>query len=95
MSEHSDEPDGPAPARDEASGAPSTGISDEELPEDLRPAEDNPLAEPLEPGERVEGLLEEGKRATESTGDAGGDEDGADRPAAGVSEPTGGESTPE
>jgi hypothetical protein len=44
------------------------GISDEELPEDLRPGEDNPLAGglddaetagDLEPGE----LLEDGKRA--------------------------------
>ena len=44
-----------------------TGIPDEELPEDLRPGEDNPLAEglgeaetagDLEPGQ----LLEEGKK---------------------------------
>lgn len=43
------------------------GISDEDLPEDLQPGEDNPLAEPLgdaetagdlEPG----GLLDEGKK---------------------------------
>ena len=26
---------------------PSTGISDEELPEDLQPTDDNPLAKPL------------------------------------------------
>lgn len=44
-----------------------TGISDDQLPEDLQPGEDNPLAEglddnetagDLEPGE----LLEEGKK---------------------------------
>jgi hypothetical protein len=27
---------------------PSTGISDEELPEDLQPTDDNPLAQPLD-----------------------------------------------
>lgn len=27
---------------------PETGISDEQLPEDLQPSEDNPLAEPLD-----------------------------------------------
>ena len=33
-----------APAAD-----PAEGISDEQLPEDLQPGEDNPLAEPLDP----------------------------------------------
>lgn len=28
---------------------PAEGISDEQLPEDLQPGEDNPLAEPLDP----------------------------------------------
>ena len=42
---------------DEASGQdtdqtpadPAEGISDDQLPEDLQPSEDNPLAEPLDP----------------------------------------------
>jgi hypothetical protein len=38
-------------------------IGDEQLPEDLRPDEDNPLAGGLEDGERVDDLLEEGKGA--------------------------------
>lgn len=29
--------------------APTTGITDDQLPEDVRPGEDNPLAEPLDP----------------------------------------------
>jgi hypothetical protein len=45
------------------------GIADEELPEDLVPSEDNPLAEGLEPGETAGDLLEEGKPA-EREGDA-------------------------
>ena len=53
---------------DEGSEARGHGIDDEQLPDDLRPSEDNPLAEglddaetagDLEPGE----LLEEGKPA--------------------------------
>ena len=32
------------------------GISDEQLPEDLRPGDDNPLAEPLAEGEEMEGM---------------------------------------
>lgn len=39
------------------------GIGDEQLPDDLQPTEDNPLAEGLEEGERVDDLLEEGKGA--------------------------------
>ena len=34
-------------------------ISDDRLPEDLQPGEDNPLAEPLEPGETSEVDLNE------------------------------------
>jgi hypothetical protein len=40
-----------------------TGIEDERLPEDLRPTEDNPLAEGLEEGDTVDDLLEDGKKA--------------------------------
>jgi len=47
-------------------------IPDDELPEDLRPTDDNPLAKGLPPGEGVAGLLEEGKHAVED------DEDDAD-----------------
>lgn len=32
---------------DEQHDGPSTGISDEDLPEDLQPSDDNPLAKPL------------------------------------------------
>jgi hypothetical protein len=44
------------------------GIDDDQLPEDLRPGEDNPLAEGLEDGETAADLepgelLEEGKPA--------------------------------
>jgi len=40
----------PSAAPDDASLA---GISDEQLPEDLQPGEDNPLAEPLDPDDEV------------------------------------------
>ena len=42
----------------------STGVPDEQLPPDLVPGEENPLAEGLPDGEG-EGLLEEGKDAEE------------------------------
>jgi hypothetical protein len=50
----------------ESESEPS-GIRDEDLPEDLQPGEDNPLAEPLDP-EQVDPAdvdLEGGKRAEE------------------------------
>ena len=50
------------------------GISDDQLPEDLVPSEDNPLAEGLEDRETVEGLLDGGKTADEMEPD-GDDED--------------------
>jgi hypothetical protein len=37
------------------------GIGDDQLPEDLQPDEDNPLAEEVESDERVDDLLEAGK----------------------------------
>jgi hypothetical protein len=40
----------PSAAPDEASLA---GIDDEQLPEDLQPGEDNPLAEPLDPDDEA------------------------------------------
>ena len=42
---------------------PETGITDEQLPDDLVPSEDNPLAEGLADGESAGDLLEEGKGA--------------------------------
>ncbi len=49
---------------------PTTGIDDDQLPEDLRPSEDNPLAEPLGDGEGVKSLEEldmEGGKAPEES----------------------------
>lgn len=49
------------------------GISDEQLPDDLQPGEDNPLAEPLDPDDPATrsqeelGVLDEGKSADESS----------------------------
>ncbi|WP_183099715.1 hypothetical protein [Nocardioides pelophilus] len=53
-------------------------IPDEQLPEDLVPSEDNPLAEGLPDGETVGDLLHEGKPAdgaeeTQSDADEPGD----------------------
>jgi hypothetical protein len=56
MSEHSDE----------KSTETTTGISDDQLPEDLVPGEDNPLAEGLEDGETAGDLYEDGKQAERS-----------------------------
>lgn len=43
-----DGPDGPGSSSSSGS-SDSSGIDDDALPEDLRPGEDNPLAEPLDP----------------------------------------------
>ena len=58
---------------------PAEGITDELLPEDLRPTDDNPLAKPLT-GEDDPKSAEEldvlgGKTPEESDGDAEGDAD--------------------
>ena len=50
---------------------PATGISDEELPEDLQPTDDNPLAQPLDGDDDQTKPLEEldmqgGKTAEQS-----------------------------
>jgi hypothetical protein len=50
------------------------GISDDQLPEDLQPSEDNPLAEGLDEGETAGDLLEEGKDAEVNEGDQGDEE---------------------
>ena len=46
-----------------------TGITDDQLPDDLVPSEDNPLAEGLDAGESAGDLLEEGKDAEDDEGD--------------------------
>ena len=55
-----------------ASDEPDTGISDDKLPEDLQPTEDNPLAQPL-PEDADQPDLEDGKGIEESD-DPEGDE---------------------
>ncbi len=48
----------------------SVGIDDDQLPEDLVPSEDNPLAESLDPDEAKDvDLLGEGKTADQSESD--------------------------
>lgn len=42
------------------------GISDDQLPDDLVPSDDNPLAEGLPDGETVDGLLTDKKPGLES-----------------------------
>ncbi len=54
--------------------AETPGIDDDQLPEDLQPGEDNPLAEGLEDGETVDDLLDGGKPAEQSTDDQEGDD---------------------
>jgi len=48
-------------SKDETKDASAVGISDDQLPQDLVPSEDNPLAEGLPDGETVGDLLTEGK----------------------------------
>lgn len=56
---------------------PEPGIADEQLPEDLQPGEDNPLAEPLpEDVDTAELDVTGGKTAEESEDD--GDDDAGD-----------------
>ena len=50
------------------------GISDDQLPEDLQPGEDNPLAVPLEPGETSEVDLNEPSRSYAKEQEESGDE---------------------
>ena len=50
------------------------GISDDKLPEDLQPGEDNPLAVPLEPGETSEVDLNEPSRSYAKEQEESGDE---------------------
>lgn len=67
MSESRSEPDSDATA----------GIDDEQLPEDLQPGEDNPLAEPLDEDVDPDDLdVLEGKHAVESDEDGASDDAG-------------------
>jgi len=50
----------------ESENEPEIGIGDDQLPEDLQPGEDNPLAEGLPDDETVDDLLTGGKGAEES-----------------------------
>ena len=52
-----------------SNGETEPGISDEQLPDDLRPSEDNPLAEGLDDGETVDDLLDGGKGVETDEGD--------------------------
>ena len=71
-------------------GASLRGISDDQLPEDLQPGEDNPLAEPLDPDDEATKSQDEldmdatqedlGNPPVESSGDS--DEESEDEPAA-------------
>lgn len=57
----------------ESAAEEATGISDEQLPEDLRPSEDNPLAQPLDPEEAKspEELDMQGGKTPEQSEDGG------------------------
>jgi len=57
------------------------GIEDAQLPDDVRPGEENPLAEGLEAGETAGDdapgeLLEEGKSPDQDDSDSSGDDEG-------------------
>lgn len=65
------------------------GISDDQLPEDLQPGEDNPLAEPLDPDDEATKSREELEMdATQEEDEAiaGGDEGGEGAQGAGISQ---------
>ena len=53
-------------SHDESDRSEDMGITDDQLPEDLQ-AEENPLAEGLDPGESAGDLLEDGKPAEQDT----------------------------
>lgn len=58
------------------------GIDDDQLPEDLQPTDDNPLAQPLEPGEGPEVDLNEPsgsyQQQLEEEGEESGDSGASD-----------------
>jgi hypothetical protein len=52
------------------------GIRDDDLPEDLQPGDDNPLAEPLDTDEvDLDDLDLEGGKTADETGDPDGDDE--------------------
>lgn len=53
----------------------SEGISDDKLPEDLQPSEDNPLAEPLDEDVDVEDLEMDGGKTPEQSDDEDSSDD--------------------
>ncbi len=59
---------------DKDTAGPDIGISDDQLPEDLVPGEDNPLAEGLAEGEQVDDLMASGKPVERSEPDGPGGE---------------------
>lgn len=62
----------------ESDSAPTPGIDDDQLPEDLRPTEDNPLAQPLDPEDpNVRSPEELGLRETSGDRDGDGESDAA------------------
>ena len=69
----------PTAAPDEASLA---GIGDDQLPEDLRPTDDNPLAKPLDPDDEATKSPEELGMDDTQDDDEDGDEDGDTDPEA-------------
>ena len=62
----------PSAAPDDASIA---GVSDEQLPEDLQPSEDNPLAQPLDPDD--EATKDQDELEMDATQEDLGNDDGA------------------
>jgi len=56
----------------------TTGIPDEDLPEDLVPGDDNPLAEGLDDGETVDDLMTGGKQAEQSSESDADSDSGSD-----------------
>jgi hypothetical protein len=64
------------------------GIRDEDLPEDLQPSEENPLAEPLEEDVDRDDLDMEGGRTPEESEESeeSEDADGSDQPDGGESD---------
>jgi hypothetical protein len=72
-------------SKDENPNDSTVGISDDQLPEDLVPSEDNPLAEGLPAGETEDGLLTEGKRAEGAEDGQSDDDEPDDQPAEGAS----------
>ena len=85
MSESTNEPvasSGTSPADEDHAGgtaapddASISGISDDQLPEDLQPGEDNPLAEPLDPDDESTKSREE--LEMDATQEDLGNDDGA------------------